>query len=107
MLSQGFAADGDFATAAAGWNTAVATVQVLIDALAESGEVSRASIINAARSLDFHPDLFRDGISISTNGDADGFPIESFQVIQWSAESKTYTDIGDIHTEFEGTTRVE
>lgn len=106
MLTQGFASDGDFATAAAGWNTGVSTVQVLIGAL-ESGEITRASILNAARSLDFHPPLFRDGINLMTDGEDDGFPLESFQVIQWDADSKTYTDIGEVHDEYEGQTEVE
>ena len=106
MLSQGFKADGDFATAAAGWNTGASTVAVLASAL-ESGELTRASIINAARNLDYTPDLFRDGISLKTDGEDDGFPLESFQVIQFDADTKTYTDIGEVRTDFEGQTEVE
>ena len=106
MLSQGFEADGDFATAAAGWNTGVATVQVLIDAL-ESGELTRASLINAARSQSFHPQLFREGVDLVTDGEEDGFPLESFQVIQFDADTKTYTDLGSVVTSFEGQTVVE
>jgi branched-chain amino acid transport system substrate-binding protein len=106
LLSQGFAADGDFATAAAGWNTGESLVAVLAQAAA-SGEVTRASILNAMRSLDYHPALFREGVNLVTNGEEDGFPLESFQVIQWDADSKTYADIGEVVTSYEGQTVVE
>ena len=106
MLAQGFAADGDFATAAAGWNTGESLVAVLAQAAA-SGEITRASILNAMRSLDYHPALFREGVNLVTNGEEDGFPLESFQVIQWDATAKIYTDIGEVITSYEGTTVVE
>ena len=80
-------------------------VAVLAQAAA-SGELTRASIINAMRSLDYHPKLFREGVNLVTDGEDDGFPLESFQVIQWDATKKTYTDIGAVHTEFEGKTEV-
>jgi len=105
MLSKGFKADGDFATAAAGWSTAEATVAILAKA-AEAGDMSRASIMNAARSLDFTGMFARPGVTLKTDGEKDGFPLESFQVIQWNAGTKTYTDIGDVHSEFEGKTQV-
>lgn len=105
MQTQGFAADGDFATAAAGWSTGENTVAVLAAAL-ESGEVTRASIINAARNLDHTGSLAREGISLQTGPD-DGFPIESFQVIQFDADTKTYTEQGEVITSFEGSTEVE
>jgi branched-chain amino acid transport system substrate-binding protein len=105
LQSQGFAADGDFATAAAGWTTGESTVAVLAAAL-EAGDMSRAGIMNAARNLSFTGAFARPGVSLTTNAE-DGFPVESFQVIQWDAESKTYTEIGDVVTSFEGTTEVE
>jgi ABC-type branched-subunit amino acid transport system substrate-binding protein len=106
MLSKGFKADGDFATAAAGWSTAEATVAILAKA-AESGEVTRASIMDAARNLDFTGMFARPDVSLKTDGEKDGFPLESFQVIQWDAAKKVYSDIGPVHTEFEGKTKVE
>lgn len=106
IVSKGFKADGDFATAAAGWSTAEATVAILAKA-AESGEVTRASIMDAARSLDFTGMFARPGVSLKTDGEKDGFPLESFQVIQWDAAKKVYTDIGSVHSEFEGKTEVE
>jgi ABC-type branched-subunit amino acid transport system substrate-binding protein len=106
IVSKGFKADGDFATAAAGWSTAEATVAVLAKAV-ESGEVTRASILDSARSLEFTGMFARDGVSLKTDGENDGFPLESFQVIQWDAATKTYTDVGAVHTELEGKTVVE
>ena len=106
LLGQGFEADGDFATAAAGWSTGESTIAVLASA-AESGEVTRASIMNAARNLSFTGMFAREGVSLKTDGEDDGFPLESFQVIQWDATSKTYTDIGAVVTGFEGQTEVE
>jgi ABC-type branched-subunit amino acid transport system substrate-binding protein len=106
MVSKGFKSDGDFATAAAGWSTAEATVAVLAQAAA-GGELTRASIMNSARSLDFTGMFARPGVKLHTDGDKDGFPLESFQVIQWDATSKTYKDVGPVNSEFEGKTEVE
>jgi ABC-type branched-subunit amino acid transport system substrate-binding protein len=106
LVSQGFAADGDFATAAAGWSTGEAIVSILADAAA-SGEVTRASIMEAARSMDFEPMFARPGVKLVTNGEEDGFPLESFQVIQFDADTKTYTEIGELSTANEGQTVVE
>ena len=105
MVSKGFKADGDFATAAAGWSGGEATVAVLAQA-AKSGTLTRASIMTAARNLDFTPSLFRPGVSLKTDGEKDGFPLESFQVIQWNASTKTYTDLGPLVTQYEGKTEV-
>ena len=105
LVSKGFKSDGDFATAAAGWSTAEATVAILAKA-AEAGDLTRASIMDAARSLDFTGMFARPSVSLKTDGEKDGFPLESFQVIQWNADTKVYTDLGDVHTEFEGKTRV-
>jgi len=105
MVSKGFKADGDFATAAAGWSGGEATIAVLA-AAAKSGELTRASILNAARNLDFTPSLFRPGVKLKTDGEKDGFPLESFQVIQWNAGTKTYTDLGSLITQYEGKTEV-
>lgn len=106
MVKQGFKADGDFATAAAGWSTGESIVAVLASA-AKAGDVTRVSILNAARNLDYTPSLFRPGVSLKTDGEKDGFPLESFQVIQFNADTKTYTDIGELSNEFEGKTTVE
>jgi branched-chain amino acid transport system substrate-binding protein len=102
----GFPADGDFATAAAGWTGGELTVEVL-KAAAESDEgLTRASIINAARAMDYAFSLARDGVSFTMNGAEDPYGLESLQVVQYDADTKTYTDIGDLVTTFEGQTEL-
>ena len=99
-------ADGDFATAAAGWTGGELTVEVL-KAAAESDEgLTRASIINAARAMDYAFSLARDGVSFTMNGAEDPYGLESLQVVQYDADTKTYTDIGDLVTTFEGQTEL-
>ena len=40
--------------------------------------------MQAARNLDFTPDLMLPGISIKTNGAADPYPIEAMQIAKFS-----------------------
>jgi ABC-type branched-subunit amino acid transport system substrate-binding protein len=95
---------GDVSTAGAGWVAGEATVKALIAAAKSPDGLTRASIINAARALDFHPKLNRDGVDFKMNGTEDPFPTESLQVIQFQAATKTYKEIGSLITEFEGKT---
>ncbi|MEX2294325.1 MAG: ABC transporter substrate-binding protein [Acidimicrobiales bacterium] len=105
MANLGFAADGDFATAGAGWTAGELTVEVLRQAAASEGGLTRASILEAARAMDYHFQLARDGINFITNGSQDAFGLESMQVVQYSAATKTYTDVGALVTAFEGKTK--
>jgi branched-chain amino acid transport system substrate-binding protein len=100
----GFPADGDFATAAAGWVIGEYAVQVLTDAAASEGGLSRESIMNAARNFEYTPKLGRDGVVLTMSGEDDPFLVESVQIVQFDAASKTYTDIGELNSEFEGKT---
>ncbi|MEO7556968.1 MAG: ABC transporter substrate-binding protein [Acidimicrobiales bacterium] len=102
LTADGFT--GDIATAATGWNTGEATVKALIAAAASPDGLSRASILNAARQLSYHPPLFRDGIDWKMDGTKDPFAVESLQVVKFSAATKTYTDIGPVVDQFEGKT---
>jgi len=106
MTAAGFPADGDFATASAGWAVGEFTVEVLKEAAASPDGLTRASIINAARALDYHPSLAREGLQFKTNGTDDPYLNEECQVVQYDATSKTYTDLGSIVTQFEGKTEV-
>jgi ABC-type branched-subunit amino acid transport system substrate-binding protein len=96
---------GDFGTAAAGWGVGEATVKALIAAAQSPKGMSRASILNAARTLSYDPPLFRKGITYKLNGTEDAFAVESLQVIQYQFATKTYKDIGPVITEFEGKTK--
>jgi ABC-type branched-subunit amino acid transport system substrate-binding protein len=106
MAKNGFPADGDIATASAGWSVGEFTVEVLKEAAASPDGLTRASIMNAARNMTFHPTLARDGITFKTSGTTDPYINEVCQVVQYNASTKTYTDIGSLVTQFEGKTEV-
>jgi branched-chain amino acid transport system substrate-binding protein len=106
MIDLGFPEDGDFATAAAGWTGGELTLEVL-KAAAESEEgLTRASILNAARAIDYPFSLAREGVSFTMNGAEDPYGLESLQVVQYDADTATYTDIGELVTTFEGQTEL-
>lgn len=88
-------------TAAAGWTTMETAVTIIAQAAASEGGLSRASIINAARNLNFTPMLARDGVVFKTNGTSDQATAESLTVIEYNATAKTFADIGSLITEFE------
>jgi ABC-type branched-subunit amino acid transport system substrate-binding protein len=104
MTSFGFPADGDFATAAAGWVIGEYTVAVLNQAASSEAGLTRASIMNAARNFTYTPSLGREGVTFTMAGEDDPYLVESLQVVQFDAATKTYTDIGDLITKFEGAT---
>lgn len=106
MTDLGFKADGDFATAGAGWTGAELTVETIRLAAESEGGLTRASILNAARSLDYHFQLARDGVNFTTNGAEDAYGLESMQVVQYQASTKTYKDVGPLVTSFEGKTKL-
>lgn len=103
LNSEGFT--GDYGTAAAGWGTGESTVKAIAAAAKSPEGITRASILNAARTLDYHPPLFRSGIDIKLNGTQDPFAVESLQVIQYQAATKTFKDIGSVISKFEGKTK--
>lgn len=102
----GFAADGDFATAGVGWTVGELTVEALKQAAASPDGLTRASIINATRSMDYHFQVARDGVNFKLDGTGDPYGLESMQVVQYDADTKTYTDVGDLVTKFEGKTEL-
>jgi branched-chain amino acid transport system substrate-binding protein len=106
MTDYGFPADGDFATAGAGWTTAELTVEVLRLAAESDDGLTRKSIIEAARSMDYQYLLAREGLSYKMDGYDDPFGAESMQLVQYSAATKTYTDIGELNTNYEGRTEL-
>jgi len=99
MESQGLADIA--ATAAAGWTTAEVTVAIIKQAMESPEGLTRASIINAARNFEYTPMLARDGVVDKMNGAEDAFLAESLQVLQYDFETATFTDIGELITEFE------
>jgi branched-chain amino acid transport system substrate-binding protein len=107
MTDLGFPADGDFATAAAGWTGGELLVEVLKAAAESDDGLTRASILNAARTIDYPFSLAREGVSFRMDGADDPYGLESMQVVQYNADTATYTDIGELVTDFEGQTELE
>jgi branched-chain amino acid transport system substrate-binding protein len=89
------------ATAAAGWTTAEVTIAMVKQAMESPEGLSRAAIINAARNFIYTPTLARDGVVDTMRGAEDPFLAESLQVLQYDADTATFTDIGTLITEFE------
>ena len=88
-------------TAVAGWHAAEITARIIKQAMESPEGLTRASIINAARNFDQVGSMTRDGVRLKMSGVDDQFIAESLQVIQYNAETKIFTDIGELITEFE------
>jgi ABC-type branched-subunit amino acid transport system substrate-binding protein len=104
MARNGFPADGDIATAGAGWAVGELTVEVIKEAAQSPDGLTRASIMNAARNLSYHPSMAREGLILKAHGEDDPYLNEVEQVVQYQASSKTYKDIGGLVTKYEGKT---
>ena len=89
-------------TAGAGWHTAEMTVKILKQAQESPEGLTRASIINAARNFEQAGSLTRPGVILKSIGVTDPFYSESLQIVQYDAETKLFTDIGELITDFEG-----
>ena len=81
-------------TATAGWTVAEVVVAIIKQAQESPEGLTRASIINAARNFNYQPSLARDGEVFKTNGEADGYPKEALQVLQYHADGKTFSNVG-------------
>jgi len=77
------------------------TVEIIAKAAASEAGLTRASIIEAARSVNYTPMLARDGVVMKTNGTSDQATAESLTVIQYNATSKTFADVGSLISDFE------
>jgi len=82
-------------TGAAGWNVGEVTVQILAEAAQSPDGLTQASIINAARNLNFHPSLVREGMQYIMNGEEDAFYSQDIQIVQYDAAAGFFTDIGE------------
>lgn len=87
-------------TGGAGWHTAEMTVAILKQAL-ESGSLTRASIMNAARNFEGVGMLTRPGVTMKMSGLSDQYIAQSLQIVQYDADTQLFTDIGDLITEYE------
>jgi hypothetical protein len=95
---EAFASSGSEANpggiAVAGWLAAELTVHVLEEAAA-TGTLSRESIINAVRNIDYTPSLAREGLTFTMNA-GDGYIAEGTQIQQWNAAEARFVDVGDV-----------
>ena len=95
---EAFAATGSDADpggiALAGWESMELTVHVIQEA-ADAGELSRETIINAARNIDHVSNLLRDGLTYRMNTE-DGYIGEGSQILVWNAEAGGFEEQGDI-----------
>ncbi len=90
---------GDVSVATTGWAVGELTVAILRAAQKSPEGLTRASIINAARNLDYHASLQLDGANYVTNGDTDPYPAESLQLRQFTGGK--FVPVGDLITSFE------
>ena len=88
-------------TASAGWHVAEVTVAILKQAYESAEGLTRASIMNAARNYSLVPSLAREGVVLTMNGDVDAFQAESLQVVQYEFATGTFSDIGELITDYE------
>lgn len=87
--------------AAPGWTAAEVTVEAIRRAAASSEGLTRASIINTFRSMEYHPSLFHEGINMRLNGEQDAASFESLQVVSFNAADLIFEPAGDVITDFE------
>ena len=67
----------------------------VIQEAADAGELSRETIINAARNIDHVSNLLRDGLTYRMNTE-DGYIGEGSQILVWNAEAGGFEEQGDI-----------
>ena len=85
-------------TGGAGWNVGEVTVAVLAAAAESPDGLTQASIINAARNLNFRPTLLREGMNYIMNGEEDAYYSQDIQILQYDAAAGYFTDIGEPYT---------
>jgi branched-chain amino acid transport system substrate-binding protein len=88
--------------AAAGYLAAEFTAHVLEEAQKSDTGITRASVINAMRNINFQSSLTQPGYPAIMNAE-DGFIGEVTQITQWSAAESIFKPVGDIIS-FEGET---
>ena len=69
--------------------------RILAEAAQSPDGLTQASIINAARNLDFHPSLLREGMQYIMNGEEDAYYSQDIQIVQYDAAAGFFTDIGE------------
>lgn len=85
-------------TGAAGWNVGEVTVEILRVASESEAGLTQASIIEAARNLEFAPSLLREGMMYIMHGEEDAFYSEDIQVVKYLAADAHFEDVGEVYS---------
>ena len=99
-MEEGGYPESSISVGAAGWNVMNVTVEILRRAVESEEGLTRASIINTARNLDFHASMTRDGVEYRMSGEEDPFYTEDVQILQYESDTGTFAEIGDLITSF-------
>ena len=99
--SQKIKADIDPYFAAVGWTLMDATADVLTSAAEAPDGLTPASIINAARSQNYHPALVVDGIDFVMNGADDPYGLETVLLQAFSTADDLFHPVGEPY-DYEG-----
>ena len=89
------------ATGIVGWIAGEVLVHTIQEAAKSPEGVTRASIINATRALNYVSPLNYDGIVNRLDGEVDGYQLQSLQILKYHAASGTFSFVGDLQTQFE------
>ena len=88
-------------TSLGGWIWADVTVEILRRAAESADGLTQASIINAARNLEYAPGVVREGVTYKTSGEEDAFLVEAVHLTQYDSETQFFNDVGELITSFE------
>ena len=95
---QGAGLADDAAAAVPGWSAGRALVEIIRAAQQSPGGLSRAALIDAARSVDATLPLGRPGVAMRTDGVADPDLVQSAQVVRWNAAAARFDAVGPVVT---------
>ena len=87
-------------TSAGGWISGEVTVEILRRAADSPDGLTQASIINAARNLEYTPSIVQEGFTYKASGEEDGVYVEDVQIVQYDAETKFLNPVGELITKF-------
>ncbi len=88
-------------TAGVGWTVGEVTVAILKQAAESEAGLTRASIIDAARNFTYEPSLGRPSVTYKSIGEDDPYLAQSVQITKYDAATATFSDVGELITEFE------
>lgn len=88
-------------TGVVGWAAGEALIHIIQEAAKSPEGVTRASIMNATRSMYFDSAFSFDGIVNRLDGEVDAFQLQSLQVLKFHAADGTFENLGPVNSEYE------